>query len=856
MADLKAGEKSREPANRLQAIDGGRWRLWRWVGLRSAGIPAHSVFDLAGAADAADRLLESEDRERRERQRILSSLGRAPDSAGDSSRASIRRAVKCLKKGVSLRTEEATAEVLGSLSAAADAEARLAADASEYRRAFAAAALEQSARVEAVARSETFREAVMWQNRQAVGGSIKALLNMPAAAGAKAAERRKREALVAKYLQRYAVKNDTIGRFGPVGWARLNEGGMPLDVRHGSRLLAERNVYLEVWCADALAAALSKDGTLRRWVAPQIASDVYLDGDTLYLPSRDPLQLPAKRASALRACDGRRSAREIALGLGGAGHGFDGEAEVYDVLRGLEEDELISWSLEVPIELHPERTLRRALERVDDVATRSSKLAQVSEVEGALERIGRAAGNADELDEALGHLDVTFSRITGLPPTRSPGATYAGRTLAYEDCRRDVEVEIGHAVVAELGPPLSLLLTSARWFTRQVSAMAREFLKELYQSLKAQRGARPLDFPTFWYSAEPLVFGDRPQPVQTLLPAFQRMWAELLALPAGVARVGYSCEGLRERVSKAFAARDAGRTSTVYHSPDVMIAASGRAAVERGDYQFVLGEMHAATNTLRNAVFIAQHPAPAELQLNYELDSARARAVPVISKMYWPSKTARLLPALTSPQDWRIEFAPEPAAGGRARVLPFGHFVVEECDGGLVLRTRDGRLTFDLLDAFTDTPLLSTHGFSLLPPQSHTPRVLFDRLVVARESWSLPAREMDFAFEKDGATRFLAARRWARSHAVPRFAFVKTAAEPKPFYLDFDSPLYVDIFAKAVRQAAKADGHSVAVTEMLPTHEGLWLSDAQGQLYTCELRLVAVDPPAEGRRAARDANGS
>lgn len=65
----------------------------------------------------------------------------------------------------------------------------------------------------------------------------------------------------------------------------------------------------------------------------------------------------------------------------------------------------------------------------------------------------------------------------------------------------------------------------------------------------------------------------------------------------------------------------------------------------------------------------------------------------------------------------------------------------------------------------------------------------------------------------------------------------------KPLYLDFDSPIYVDIFTKAIR---KMDGQSksnepVLLTEMLPAPDRLWLPDAEGRCYTSELRMVAVD---------------
>ena len=63
----------------------------------------------------------------------------------------------------------------------------------------------------------------------------------------------------------------------------------------------------------------------------------------------------------------------------------------------------------------------------------------------------------------LTDFEEEFSRFTGVAPNRAAGQTYGGRTLIYEDCRRDLEAKIGPAVLESLAPPLSLLLRSGRW---------------------------------------------------------------------------------------------------------------------------------------------------------------------------------------------------------------------------------------------------------------------------------------------------------------------------------------------------------------------------------------------------------
>ncbi|WP_440902621.1 hypothetical protein, partial [Actinosynnema sp.] len=72
--------------------------------------------------------------------------------------------------------------------------------------------------------------------------------------------------------------------------------------------------------------------------------------------------------------------------------------------------------------------------------------------------------------------------------------------------------------------------------------------------------------------------------------------------------------------------------------------------------------------------------------------------------------------------------------------------------------------------------------------------------------------------------------------------FVVSPAEPRPFYVDFDSPVYVNVLAKAVRRLARQDPAArLVVSEMLPNPEQAWLTDGEGAKYSSELRFVAFD---------------
>jgi hypothetical protein len=201
-----------------------------------------------------------------------------------------------------------------------------------------------------------------------------------------------------------------------------------------------------------------------------------------------------------------------------------------------------------------------------------------------------------------------------------------------------------------------------------------------------------------------------------------------------------------------------------------------------------------------------------------------------------------------APHDYHIEVAGDTIyAGERAQAMPVSAFVVKNLGNRVVVGTRDGRLEFDAIEFFaellTRAAVASYDFMSVVNSAGHNPRIMIDRLVVARESWRFPARSLGFINEEDEHLRFLQARRWMHEHNLPRFVFVKVPVEVKPLYLDFESPIYVELLVKVIRRvlaSEQAEG-SVSFSEMVPGHGDLWLPDAKGNLYTSELRLVVKD---------------
>lgn len=837
----------------LISLHGEDWTIWRRMALRSAGFPADMILRLSspGCAAAAERLLDAEERLAAATEAAVAAVRSGLDDLAASGawedrerRQLLLDLLRALKKGKVPPAAEPVvgASLLAGLRRSREDHESLAA---ALRRAHAAEEARTAEEIHRIARLERFQEAVLWQNRAAFHTAVRKVAEEPPA-GAPGSRRAQHESLIVKYLQRYSAKNDTIGFFGPCSWASFaDEEG--IEVRPGAGLLALRDVYLEAWGLDEVAKALARDFAVRRWQRPQRLPVVRVVGTTLYHLMAPPAELTPAEVALLAACDGKRTALAIAADLlADPALGLASEEEVYQALARFDGAGVVDWSFDVPIHPFARDVLQAQFEEIGEESERAACLAALGEMERCRRAVAAAAGDAAALDRAIGETNATFSRLTGLRPTRREGETYGGRTLVYEDCLREVEVSFGPEMVQALGEPLSLLLLSARWFTARMAEGFREAARRIYGELTQAMGPA-VGVAPFWQRLQPLLIGDRRELVLgPVLAELHARWHEILGVEPGQRRLQLSSADLRERVQEVFATDAPGWRMARQHSPDVMIAAAGAEALRRGDYQLVLGEIHLGRNTLNSWVFMAQQPEREELfgWMDEDLPLPLFLIGLVRDSAVLNTRTQY---AYERARDFLVPPADRAMRSPRSQVIPAAELVVQDTPEGLRLGTRDGRLAFDIAESvgqFLSHGL--TNPFGLLAEGEHWPRITIDRMVVRRESWTFPAEALAFAAEKEAADRFLGARRWARQNDFPRFVFVRVPTEQKPIYVDLDSAALVELLAKMVRQAQQSTGRdrAVRVSEMLPTPEQTWLHDAEGRRYTSELRMVVIDRSA------------
>ncbi|HKP10965.1 MAG TPA: lantibiotic dehydratase, partial [Blastocatellia bacterium] len=632
-------------------------------------------------AQAAESLLDTFEAKATTQRAAQAALLNDWSSADPASARALDKAIQQVKKGRIPDRNGMSESAAAALALLAGAAVQCEEADNRFQRVYAEAVKHTTEKLREVASDERFREAVIWQNRQAVHTGLDPLLRQSGDA-ARGTKQRQHEELVVSYLQRYCTKNDTIGFFGPVGWAEIVKHQAALSVRPGPQLLASRKVFFEVWCIDALCEAIAADKRMLEWTPPRRAHFIYLSGRVLHQPGRQPIPLGEKEAALIRACEGVECARQIADRLVGLDIGYGSRREVYKQLLKFEQEGVVSWKLEVPVELEPELTLTRLLDGIGNEDVQRQAYAKFGLMQQARQAVSEAAGDAQRLEAALRDLEECFTQLTGNKATRSEGRMYAARTLIYEDCRRDAEVEIGEAVMEEMGKPMSLLLQSAQWMTFEVAKKWRQQLEKAYREMVERTGETQVNAADFWYQLQSLLYREEQEPADEVRKEFQRRWRQILKFEESEQQVTYRYDQLRPAVEEAFASPGPGWPFAKYHSPDVMIAAKDEAALKRGDYRLVLGELHVAINTLTWALFLGQHADPRVLMKHAEDDFPEPHLVPLMPKNYQvASNSGRFQRALVSPNAYRLSLSTSPSNTPLERLLHLGELVVEDRNG-------------------------------------------------------------------------------------------------------------------------------------------------------------------------------
>ncbi|ONI91598.1 hypothetical protein ALI22I_08265 [Saccharothrix sp. ALI-22-I] len=693
-----------------------------------------------------------------------------------------------------------------------------------------------------------FVEALAWQN-PAVVRSWLAKHVKAAESGSPLRRSGYRQAVIGRYAQRYCAKNDTIGFFGPVAWARFDESVNGLRAS-GSGRIRRRSVHFETWAVEALAAAWQADPEVAAHVPIRLNPAVSFEERRARRPWRGDVELTTRQRAlidAARAQFGLGETSKVAAARTGCT-----EAEAERELGALVEAGLVLAGFVVPLDEQPEIALRHQVSRIADDAVRSRLLGVLDDLDSLRGDVAEAAGDPLAVHAALERLGGTFTAAAAVAAGRTKQESPRGRTVVYQDSRRDLDVMVGPDLLDGLRAPLGLLLDSASWLASETGSAVGEVLAGCYRSLS--RGSREVRLSELYFSAADVLAGAEGTVVHEVVDDFRARWAELLRhgrRDGDLDEIRLSTEDVARLAPALFPAGEPAWTAARYHSPDLMLARTG------DGYRWVLGELHVAMNTLESRLFHTQADDRTELNAAVAADMSMAVRVIALQPNDSPEVSPRTYPPLAvhvSDQYLYWSFGEDSGAPEQSRTWPAAGLLVSQRAGGLVVGPPCGTWTAPVLEVLGEfLSALVVDRFQLLPPAPRRPRVVIDDVVVSRRSWRVPAGDLPC-----DATKVAVLADVLRALGVPRHAFVRTAVENKPFYVDLDAPLLLRNLSRVLRLARELPperGH-VDIVEMSPAPDELWLTDDAAQRYTSEFRVIAVhDLSAPGAVAVDPTRG-
>ncbi|MFP2911254.1 hypothetical protein ACLESD_40765, partial [Pyxidicoccus sp. 3LFB2] len=400
----------------------------------------------------------------------------------------------------------------------------------------------------------------------------------------------------------------------------------------------------------------------------------------------------------------------------------------------------------------------------------------------------------------LPRLEAAFTEATGKPARRGEGQVYADRLILYEEASSPFRLRFGARFTRELEAALTgaLELSAAYGDTVQ-----RGFREQVRDALGPDE--TPLDLLDYAVRLRPdTVSGSRFSPVPPVL--LEEDGARARTLPVDF--LGTSTPGGR------------------YALPDVCLAAKP----DGGGFEVMLARVH--HHLLLWSWLGAFQP-------------ERERYASVASRWLDADPAARGLVGLSIRRrnkgfyvfpGRRLVYSVSDVLDVEEGALTPGDVKVRPTPQGPVLVDGKGeRLSLYMpLDDFSSYPPFAAlaHPQVLHAPLrtkgQHLPRLSVGGAVYQRERWELSSERLS---RPAGFELFLAVQRERQAGGWPRFVFMRSSKERKPYLIDTASPFALDLLSHLAREAER-----LSVEEMYPAPEQLWLKDSRGR-YTCELRM-------------------
>lgn len=631
------------------------------------------------------------------------------------------------------------------------------------------------------------------------------------------------------YLQRICGKNDSLSEFGPEGWGVIEGRGRDLRLSPEGGV-AKRETFLERWTAHGAAKALNADPEIRLELSPRIHPAGRMEENQfLFTDTGVTNPLDRKSVETLSRCDGRTPAYLFGDNL--------------EVLERLAAQKIIRWEIEVPaLDPHGFDVLLSDVTRWRDSAVRDRWLKRLQPIAALPESFAQTTDTIARAEI----MDAAREQIGNLGATRTTADRflYSATNPIGEECFRDCNFSIGEELINEVVTGAEPWIDLWRDTYAFVASRVAAGLRAMFEKAPLHGDALPL--PAFLRYCEsmkmpltgPPMVGMAHLAFQEVKAAFrERMrhrpeaeeW-ELTAEDCHFVRRDFQYESFDE---------------FTYPSADLQLEASSIEAVSRGEYRWIMAELHPPIALLHHgfywscpdkselgrALAATVHGRPSFHFGFFAADFTSATAVRVLDAI--PDRTSFIAPQRGDPR-WRM-IPP-------AEVEVF----VDQRNGDVGLRLRESR---EYLGSFARAWVipLGFHPFHL-GRAPHMPRLLCGNIIVQRRCWVVRVDELAPGNYTGVSSHLVLAIEKLRSEkGFPRYVYIRPTEEAlrrsgaegrdkdtKPVFIDLESYLSLEIFHRWLNKSGELE-----VTEMRPDPDHLCWQEKDGR-RTFELRTLII----------------
>lgn len=282
-----------------------------------------------------------------------------------------------------------------------------------------------------------------------------------------------------------------------------------------------------------------------------------------------------------------------------------------------------------------------------------------------------------------------------------------------------------------------------------------------------------------------------------------------------------------------------------YPSADLQLAATSTGAIERGDYQWILAELHPPIAMLHHCMYWS---CPDRDALSRALASTTFGHpnfhFGFFAADFTAHTTVRLFDAMPDLSNF---VAPQRANPKWKKISPADAEVyIDETTGDVCVRKIDNQEHLGSFARAWVIPLgFHPFQFGMTP---HTPRLRCGKVIVQCRSWTVKAENLIPGNYTGVSTQLvLAIEKLRAERDLPRFVYIRPTEQAlrrsgaegrdkdtKPVFVDLESYLFLEIFHRWLIKAGE-----IEITEMLPGPENLLWKESDGR-HSFELRTLIV----------------